>query len=633
MRKIFALLVSILFLVTSVNATTWYFWRYRTHASDCTSITDGRAGDLCYEEDDRILYICDTADGLCDTASEWKLTKTGRSVTYVVAASDSTASMKNQADYVCDGVADDEEIQAAINNLPNDGGRVLLLEGTYITRAAIKLRSNITLSGSGPSTIIKPVNETKSYLAQDAASGQNQVVVQDASGFEVGMDVIVKDNNSGDGYGVTLATITDIDSNTITLDTNLVNTYTVTANGHVVNVFPVIAADGYHDGTTYTNIVVENLKIDGNKANIGKYTWLQAGIAFIRVTHSVIRNNWVINSNYEGISDQGVWRDTWNKIIGNIIAGAAGRGIHIGTGNYHVIISRNIIKDCEYDGIYLCSAVRYATISDNVIDSCGYSGIGGIGGTSSSNLDLYNTITGNVITNNGWYGIQLNGSDGYYSAYHTISDNVIMNNSQNSAGSYSGIYLSQARNVVIEGNIIYDNQDSKTQRYGIEESGGSDYNSYIGNYLGGNISGDIHQVGSHDVVINGDKFSVYGNIGIQTTDPNYALEVNGIMGSSPESVTIADSGDGNPASYTLTPSTSFVKLTCNDADGCNITLGETDMADGATVTIVNVSTNTCNFSDTAGVSELVGAFAMAQYDSLSLIYASDRWVEVSRSDN
>ncbi len=87
------------------------------------------------------------------------------------------------------------------------------------------------------------------------------------------------------------------------------------------------------------------------------------------------------------------------------------------------------------------------------------------------------------------------------------------------------------------------------------------------------------------------------------------------------------------ASGTLTPSTTLVKLTCTNAGGCTITLGESGIKDGQVAKIVNISANTANFADTSGVSELAGAFAMGQWDSLSLLYVTDRWVETGRSNN
>ena len=101
----------------------------------------------------------------------------------------------------------------------------------------------------------------------------------------------------------------------------------------------------------------------------------------------------------------------------------------------------------------------------------------------------------------------------------------------------------------------------------------------------------------------------------------------------PSTLTVADSGDGNPATSTLTPATPLVKCVCNDANTCDITMGETGILDGQEVRISNTSANACDFADTAGVSELAGAFAMGQYDSLTLLYITDRWVETSRSDN
>ncbi len=69
-RKILLLLLIPIILCGS----TFYSWRYREHATDCTSLTDGRTRDLCFEIDDEALYKCvpSVSGGVCDTAGEWK---------------------------------------------------------------------------------------------------------------------------------------------------------------------------------------------------------------------------------------------------------------------------------------------------------------------------------------------------------------------------------------------------------------------------------------------------------------------------------------------------------------------------------------------------------------------------------
>lgn len=43
----------------------------RTHATDCTGLTDGVDGEPCYEQDADTLYVCEPTAGGCDTAGEW----------------------------------------------------------------------------------------------------------------------------------------------------------------------------------------------------------------------------------------------------------------------------------------------------------------------------------------------------------------------------------------------------------------------------------------------------------------------------------------------------------------------------------------------------------------------------------
>ncbi len=94
-----------------------------------------------------------------------------KSVTEIVAmSSTSTCSTPNSvassdtagADYVATGCAADTAIQTAINDVSTNygGGIVYLEEGTYIITTQIDLKSNVTLEGAGPNTILKFKNST-----------------------------------------------------------------------------------------------------------------------------------------------------------------------------------------------------------------------------------------------------------------------------------------------------------------------------------------------------------------------------------------------------------------------------------------------------------------------------------------
>src|SRR5690554_3352234 len=67
----------------------------------------------------------------------------------IVAASDSSAASKDGADYVCDGIDDQYEIQAAIDALPASGGTVQLTEGTFNCAGSVLPGSYTTLKGRG----------------------------------------------------------------------------------------------------------------------------------------------------------------------------------------------------------------------------------------------------------------------------------------------------------------------------------------------------------------------------------------------------------------------------------------------------------------------------------------------------
>jgi hypothetical protein len=170
------------------------------------------AGEPGYETDTGILKYGDgvTAYNML-SARVPTSQKTTRSATIVIAASDSSAKSKAQADYVCTGTNDHITINAAIATLPttgnvtipgasevleaNQGGNILLLEGSYQIAGAIDVsgRSNVTIEGIGPATVIYNTATDGSHAIQAINTGapKNRVVVKNLT--------VVGNALSGDG--------------------------------------------------------------------------------------------------------------------------------------------------------------------------------------------------------------------------------------------------------------------------------------------------------------------------------------------------------------------------------------------------------------------------------------------------
>ena len=71
MKQIFNFLIAFFILGGIANAQTFYSWRYRSHATDCTSLTDGKSKDLCQDLDDGATWQCIPTSGNCNTTAEW----------------------------------------------------------------------------------------------------------------------------------------------------------------------------------------------------------------------------------------------------------------------------------------------------------------------------------------------------------------------------------------------------------------------------------------------------------------------------------------------------------------------------------------------------------------------------------
>jgi len=134
--------------------------------------------------------------------------------TVTVAANDSAAWHKNQADFVCDGTADDVQIQAAIDKVLSDcskGGVVLLLPGTFYCSSEITLRTMVSLTGIPNSNIQNTVVQWVSgsncdglvYVADDSEGEALRPSVEKRGQFTVA-NLKLDSNNDGNYWVINI---------------------------------------------------------------------------------------------------------------------------------------------------------------------------------------------------------------------------------------------------------------------------------------------------------------------------------------------------------------------------------------------------------------------------------------------
>jgi len=302
--------------------------------------------------------------------------------TIVVAASNS--KNKEKADYVCDGTADEEEINAAINALPSSGGTVLLLEGTYNIASSITILSdNITLAGVGHATKIFLVGGADCHPIQvgDESSTISNCVVRD---LQVDGN---KDNQSSGGRGIYLNGASGAEI----LNSAVINCY----------VHDTFAEGIYVD---YCN----NCKILHNTCEATSLWGIYLGQSY---KCAVIGN--ICLSCYEGIGVRG-----GNNIIASNVCDSCTPYYGIRLINaYDCIAIGNSVSNCGSDGINLYRAYRCVVVGNRCADNGGY-GINVCDAYSNTNL-----IGKNHLTLNDAGGLNDAGTNTVIGVYDTTNNN------------------------------------------------------------------------------------------------------------------------------------------------------------------------------------------------------------------
>lgn len=312
----------------------------------------------------------------------------------VTVASSDTAWGRLIADYVCDGIGDQVEIQTALNSLAPEGGILELLPGDYYKSSAgpITIPSNIYL-----------LMERATIHQADVPDFEYEMVFSNADFEGEGNDNITIEGGliQGTSYmalnfrEVRTLRLEDIELNGIGKEFSVYGVGIKIWSGEDI----IVRGCYFHDGRT--------------------------GLYLSGVTRGVIENNLFRDQSYIGTE---------------ISIEDAGHGI---VGNTLITVTGNVFDNCTSALVNLWSS--HISITGNVFKDNSFRNIQIVTNFGADNAN-YNSIVGNIISGGGGYGIQL-----IHSNHNIIANNII----EGIMSRRAGIQLEIADYNIISGNNLH----------------------------------------------------------------------------------------------------------------------------------------------------------------------------------
>ncbi|MGG1660564.1 right-handed parallel beta-helix repeat-containing protein [Brevibacillus sp. NRS-1366] len=294
-----------------------------------------------------------------------------RAATRVIAANNSSQKAKEAADYVVpDGAYATDTIQTAVNSLPSSGGKVILLEGTYIMDSSRYIPDNTTIEGMGAGTILKAKTGLTEFVRMLNLNSNSVIQNLTIDGSEPGVTsrYVKGISISGNQNIIEGLLIKNCGFGAIELygnENKIINNITMNSEGHGI----------YLTSNSEQNIVT------GNKCS-----------NCISGIYSAGKRHIFIGNIVQGNKSNGIHANTigTNVIIsGNICLGNAEDGIVCDASNS--IVEGNLCIDNTNRGIYVTSA--YSTVQGNTVRKS----------SLTSGIGLRVEGTGNFVTNNDLY--------------------------------------------------------------------------------------------------------------------------------------------------------------------------------------------------------------------------------------
>jgi hypothetical protein len=336
--------------------------------------------------------------------------------------------------------ADHLAIQAGIDMVARlGGGTVQLAPGTYRLRNAVRLASRVRLVGSGPDTILIKEPSRTVKLVEDSDWYDQEITLADGKGFAVGDGVCLRARNPHTrGATVIKRTLVARSGNRFKLDRPLRENLWLLGEATASSLFAIL------DGDNITDVAIEDLCLDGNRANNTTLDGNYAGCVFLQDCARVtIRKVTARQYNGDGIS----WQICHDVVVeGCHSHDHAGLGLHPGSGSQRPVIRGNKLERNDI-GLFFCWGVRGGLAEKNRLD-------GNATSVSIGHRDTDNLVRDNDITSSTKVGVLFRPERGKSFAPHRnhIEDNRITDSA--AAGGSAIDIQGEVADLVLAGNVI-----------------------------------------------------------------------------------------------------------------------------------------------------------------------------------
>jgi hypothetical protein len=293
----------------------------------------------------------------------------------------------------------DRVIQAAVDYVARKGGgTVRVLPGTYRMRDSVFLQSRVRILGSGTDSVLFKEPSATSRLIVDGDHWHQEVTLADPGGFRVGDGVrLVAKDPHGKGTNIIQRSLIASSGNRFKLDRRLEERFHLGGDPRIATNFALLQC------TNVTDVTIENITVDGNKAHnemIDKGAFDDGSIRLDDCNRITVRRVTVRDFSCDGI----VWGISHDVLVEQChLHDGARLALHSGSGSQRSIVRGNRVQRSG-EGIYFCWGAQHGLYEKNVMEDCNY-------GMTLGHSDSDNLIRDNDIRRSGQAGIHFRGGN------------------------------------------------------------------------------------------------------------------------------------------------------------------------------------------------------------------------------